>query len=218
MSHYSSRRAAIGALAVTASSARSFLLELANLRDEPEAGRRFRLKFVGLWPLPGPSLHGRLISENISRAPGSRPVDEQIDEMLDKMWILPLRAALRIVWTAPDLRTKQWGIFRILDDVVVKENQSLPYSWPSWDLPGRVTCVPTPTPFELALRYLLRRTGLCANPGCAAPYFFPTRRGQKYCSDSCAVPAQQEFKRKWWAEHGNAWRMKRKKRKERKRR
>src|SRR5580700_1406805 len=110
---------------VSASRARSFLFELANLRDEVEAGKRFLLKFVRLWPEPG-RLHGPLIGENVSHTPGSKPENEQIDEMLHTHWILPLREGLRSVWTAPDLRMKQWGIFRILDEVVFQEDASSP--------------------------------------------------------------------------------------------
>jgi hypothetical protein len=50
------------------------------------------------------------------------------------------------------------------------------------------------------------RMKYCPNPSCAAPYFIAKRRSQKYCCDTCALPSQREFKRQWWAEHGNAWR------------
>jgi hypothetical protein len=43
----------------------------------------------------------------------------------------------------------------------------------------------------------------CANPDCPAPYFIGLRRSQRYCGDTCALPAQREFKRIWWREHGN---------------
>jgi hypothetical protein len=193
---------------VSASRARSFLFELANLRDEVEAGKRFLLKFVGLWPEPG-RLHGPLINENVSHMAGSKPENEQIDEMMHSHWILPLREGLRSVWTAPDLRMKQWGIFRILDEVVFQEDPSSPRFWPFWQHPSKVACLPVPIAFEQALLYLLRpgvRTGLCTNPECPARYFFPHRKGQKYCSAPCAQPAQREFKRNWWAAHGSALR------------
>ena len=49
----------------------------------------------------------------------------------------------------------------------------------------------------------------CGNPNCAAPYFFATRKGQKYCTDSCAAYGQRLAKSRWWAEHGEEWRKKR---------
>lgn len=48
----------------------------------------------------------------------------------------------------------------------------------------------------------------CPTPACPAPYFIAQRRSQRYCSDACALPAQREFKRIWWREHGNQWRRK----------
>ena len=48
----------------------------------------------------------------------------------------------------------------------------------------------------------------CPTPACPAPDFIGQRRSQRYCSDACAVPAQREFKRIWWREHGNNWRRK----------
>lgn len=47
---------------------------------------------------------------------------------------------------------------------------------------------------------------LCPNPTCPAPYFIAKRRSQKYCSDACSLPAQREFKKAWWREHGSDWR------------
>lgn len=46
----------------------------------------------------------------------------------------------------------------------------------------------------------------CPNSECPAPYFIARRLSQKYCSDACAQPAQKEFKRRWWREHGSDWR------------
>lgn len=61
------------------------------------------------------------------------------------------------------------------------------------------------TSFEAAMFYLqtqltdkLRR---CPNPTCPAPYFFATKKGQKFCSTVCAEPAQREAKRKLWNEN-----------------
>jgi len=50
---------------------------------------------------------------------------------------------------------------------------------------------------------IVDRMRYCPTLGCPAPYFIAQRRSQKYCSDACAVPAQREFKRAWWREHGN---------------
>ncbi len=67
-------------------------------------------------------------------------------------------------------------------------------------------------PFVLVLLRALHiadRLRVCPNGGCPAPYFIAKRRSQKYCSEACALPAQREFKRAWWTEHGAQWRVKR---------
>lgn len=197
---------------VPAAKARHFLLELANLRNEMDAGKRFILRFVGLWPIPGRYTRP-LFSENITRAPGAKSADNQINEMLHEHWILPLRDGVRGIWTAPTRRTKLWGVFRILDEVVFKEDQSSAYAWPFLVHPDKVVSLPPLSAFEQALEYLIRpevRTYFCANRGCPTPYFFPTHSGQKYCSEACAKPAQRKFKRIWWRAHGKEWRKKRK--------
>jgi len=197
---------------ITARQARDFLLELANLAEDMKAGKRFLLKFVHVWPVPGESF--RLSMQNeIDEKPGAKPVDEQINEMLHEHWMLKLREAVRSVWTAPDLRTKRWGAFRILDQMIFSGDPSDAYAWPFWKFPERVVRLSPPTTFEQALLYLIRpdvRTGLCANEECPAPFYFPSRRSQRHCSTECALPSQQAYKRRWWNEHGRAWRKQRK--------
>jgi len=39
----------------------------------------------------------------------------------------------------------------------------------------------------------------CPNPECAGPYFFRSKKGQKFCSAECATPSRKESKRRWWA-------------------
>jgi hypothetical protein len=118
---------------------------------------------------------------------------------------------VRGIWKAPDIRTKQWGVLRILDETTFQEDGSGKYLWPYWSNPGAVASLPPQTAFELALEYLIRpnvHTHVCANRDCSAPYFFAARRDQKYCSEICARPAQLEFKRRWWKKNGRAWRRK----------
>jgi hypothetical protein len=187
------------------------LLNLANLRND-EKPSRFLLQFVGLWPVPGRFM-APLISDNIVRAPGAKPKSEQINEMLHEHWLLPLRDAVRSIWSAPDARTKRWGVFRILDEICFQEDATSTYAWPFLRYPGRVASLPPSTAFEQILAYLIRpdvHTHLCANAECPASYFFARRCSQKYCSEDCAAPAQREFKQRWWEKKGKAWRKARK--------
>jgi hypothetical protein len=61
---------------------------------------------------------------------------------------------------------------------------------------------PALTGFERTMFHLQRiahRARKCENPECTAPYFFLKRKGQKYCSEECALPAQRRAKSEWWA-------------------
>ena len=40
--------------------------------------------------------------------------------------------------------------------------------------------------------------------------FIAARAAQKFCTTDCSDAMQCEFRRRWWAEHGKAWRQKRK--------
>jgi hypothetical protein len=195
---------------ISTASVKTFLLELANLRNDVDAGKQFLLRFAGLWPPTG-KYETRNIENDIDKGPGAKPELEQIIEMLVEHWLLPLREGVRAIWVAPDLRTRQWGVLRILDEMIFKEDISDAYAWPFLRYPDRIVNLPPPTAFEQVLRYLIQpnlRAYVCANGECPAPYFFGSRIGQKYCSEDCALPAQREFKRAWWAAHGNAWRRK----------
>jgi hypothetical protein len=39
--------------------------------------------------------------------------------------------------------------------------------------------------------------------------FIAARAAQKFCTTDCSDAMQREFRRRWWAEHGAAWRQKR---------
>jgi len=114
-----------------------------------------------------------------------------------------LRQLLRHVWDQPDKRTREWGIFLLL---LTTRGEAGSGHITLLGFPGPL---PPPTPFEEALLHFVDigdRARHCQNPECAAPYFFAARRSQKYCSGECALPAQQESKKRWWDEHGSEWR------------
>jgi len=120
--------------------------------------------------------------------------------------ILGLRDRLRWVWEQLDVRSKEHGVFRIQQEIFSHEDEAFAIL----DLPPGP--VPPPTPFEETLLYLLKwahRTRVCSNKECPARYFVAGRSSQKYCSEVCARPAQQEYKRQWWAKAGKEWRRER---------
>lgn len=59
----------------------------------------------------------------------------------------------------------------------------------------------TVTPLEAALFHFRRRADKarhCPNPDCLTPYFFLSRKGQKFCAPECATPARRASKLRWW--------------------
>jgi hypothetical protein len=61
---------------------------------------------------------------------------------------------------------------------------------------------PALTVFERTMFHFQRiayRARKCENPECMAPCFFMKRKGQKYCTEECALPAQRKAKSEWWA-------------------
>lgn len=187
-----------------------FLVELANLKVDVDAARRFRERFAAFIPGHDPEWIADLLDK--PKAVGLR---EQIDrlphmtveEMGENAWVATLKLMLGDLWTEPDYRQKEWRVFAFRYALYKWGDNSLRKD--SLFDPAERFRVPPPTPFELALSYLLKagdRAHYCANTECPAPYFFVTRKNQRYCSEICAAPAQRELKRKWWAEHGEEWR------------
>jgi hypothetical protein len=179
--------------------AKRFLTELANLNDD--AVERFHKRFGALVPH-----YYRELSpgEYLSVDEDFKTIDEEMLKVYEEDRILELRDLVRQIWVEPDLRTKRYGVFLL-------------WKWSLFSLMGGERNIPSrlppPNPFEQIIQVLIDAADLahyCGNPECFTPYFFALRRNQKYCSDACAKPAQREFKRQWWAEHGEEWRASRK--------
>lgn len=127
-----------------------------------------------------------------------------------------LREFLRKAWISSDTRERDWYLFElreIYNQMARRGKMSLRERQQD-DLAVEVSdprySPPPIGPLEAALFYFQRighRARYCLNKECSAPYFFATRKGQKYCSEKCALPAQQEAKRKWW--HANRGKKKR---------
>ena len=125
-----------------------------------------------------------------------------------------IRTTLRRLWQEQDLRQRDWYLFRLRDIyqrvVLTLENPGeFEYGSQEANLIRRLTGsllqdLPRVSPFEAAIFWLQAnqsRMLYCQNPMCEKPYFFRTKRGQKFCSPACADPARKESKRRWWAEN-----------------
>ena len=190
---------------ISAGEAKEVLIDLANLRDEsaaPRFKRRHGDKFL-------PESTDQLIRSWAIRGEEEDVGNLSAEQKFWKYWLFPLRDSVRRLWTG-DEREKRWGTFRILEKYFLVGSRRFA-AGPitddvEWFLPAdlgpETTC-------ERIFAHMSGRTSYCQNPNCAAPYFFPTRRSQKYCSDVCAIPAQRDSKRKWWSENGARWRARR---------
>jgi hypothetical protein len=116
---------------------------------------------------------------------------------------------LRAIWRAPDVRTKEWGLFRVSQDFFLRGNSDMIQRSTSNGTDFLLSWEP-PTRSELFLLELMRWADLlryCGNAECTMlPYFIARRRSQKYCCPECSEPVQRDFKRKWWAQNGKQWR------------
>ena len=120
-----------------------------------------------------------------------------------------VRRVLAMAWRRPTVLSRQLCILQLLASYVALDGSEVGRAiyeggefLADW-LESRVD------PFSLVgLRALqiADRMRYCPNPTCPAPYFIARRRSQKYCGEDCSIPAQLEFKRAWWREHGDAWR------------
>jgi len=179
-------------LALSSRQLEEFLTELLNLRlSDPAAVERFMSRFVDDFGLYEPDVLVR--SQN------------RLQFFLEN---------IQAAWLEPNAKVRLWGwaIFK-----TQWANTRFPdLSLSMHDEAGRKRFPPLPQELgiDMAFDYLLNhhnRTRYCPNPECPAPYFFAKRHSQRYCSEKCAQAAEKETKRKWWAEHGPAWRKKRRK-------
>jgi hypothetical protein len=140
-----------------------------------------------------------------------------------------LQQHLRRAWVAQTRRERRYCIWQLLETHYLalwrRRVRELPNTVTRTENGYERTGALTPThsevlhdrapvsPFDdvvARLEDLEGRTKLCANSACdVTPYFIAARKSQAYCSEGCALPAQREAKRRWWASDGPGWRAKR---------
>jgi hypothetical protein len=187
---------------------KNFLAHLANLPDQADARdvHYFKRHFGELFL---PEVPWSVVDHWAIRVEEEDVVELSKDERLWKYWLVPLRNAVRVIWVSPDLRIKQWGVFRVLEKYFLVGDRSLSVGPVHDDSEWFVGHLGPPSFCESAMLQLVRfarLTKLCVNPGCQTPYFLASRQSQQYCSEPCALPAQRKSQRKWWAANGPDWR------------
>jgi hypothetical protein len=182
-----------------------FLQELLNLKFANEQARsRFEKRF------------GDLIPTNILFGINQKMYSIVISENSPFEALHRLRMHLAEAWRAPTVLAREISLVRIIGRYLETPEEprlvDVPahlYNEDYWaqEEESRIDSCALALVRTLSLADLMR---YCPNPSCPAPYFIAKKGRQKYCSEECAAPAQREFKKSWWAEHGKEWRQKRK--------
>lgn len=189
---------------LSATKTEEFLRELANLHDT--GFKKFSARYSLLIPSE-PVGDAKLSTTSKPAGETTSTLEQELTaEEVRRAFYLSLHERVQMVWHAPDLRRKRYGVFltwywALLHSDILAADFLL-------KVPS-VLLLPPLGPLEIALDYLLLnsdRTRFCLNPDCPAPYFFAKRRSQKYCSEDCAQLAKREAKLRWWKEHGTKWR------------
>jgi len=179
--------------------------ELANLQDDAEAFERFCKR----WP------ELAYVSDDV---PEFHPIEVEETGVPTKFWLLyERRGYLQDLWEGDATALRRFllptdppeELREKYVDVEWGHGAQILLDWRR----GEIVYAPK-TPFQWAIYALFRNSALakvCANPDCPARYFVAKKLTQRYCSDKCAEVFQKEWKRKWWAEHGDAWRRGRRK-------
>jgi hypothetical protein len=188
----------------SAVAAKRFLLELANMGDRSEDAERFWRQCSEFFPPDSFRLSEEVEAELPSDRqwqPGqhtwstSQELSSDRKSKLRQENLVQLRDWLREVWTIADPRRKEWKLFELRQKF---QRLSAASEIGAAEPPPR-------SGMDYALRYLWRmpdKARRCANAGCSVtPYFLVERRGRTFCTETCARPAQQEYKQHWWEEH-----------------
>ena len=179
--------------------AQAFLTDCANLRRTPESDKDAGFCPPGWW----------------ARHPGIVPCPAtSTGKMALNAALGFLSCLLQSGWDAPTLRERAWffqdaeSFSRFLgakdEERGLWGTSYLPDGSPDscYSITYQYVKPPAqPTRLEAAFHYLgqhMEQALHCANPECPAPYFFATKKSQKYCSPECAQPAQRASKLRWW--------------------
>lgn len=164
--------------------ARAFLLDCVHLHSAPESREA---EFRRLSTLYEDVIH-------------DVPYDRQREAALGFRFLSFL---LRRGWDAPTQREREWyfheaesfGRYLTAKDAEKSE-------WGDSQLTYRFVTPPArPSSLEAVFHYLWRNAKhalRCANSECPTPYFFATKKSQKFCSPECAEPARRASKLRWW--------------------
>jgi hypothetical protein len=152
----------------------------------------------------------------VFRENGSEPKARQVPEEALRLFAPIVRTTLNRLWAEHDARQRDWYYYRLRDAhrLMIRHLEGWDEAaiWGDGDTIKRLLDyslqeVPALSPFEATLYWAQTNQRLmlyCASPTCAAPYFFRSEKGQKFCSPECADPARREAKLRWWNKSPNS--------------
>jgi hypothetical protein len=178
--------------------------ELVNIRSDVEGWAHFRKRWPNFFPE----------SEYDKVAHGQKPSVFDYPYWLNQIWVggenEPYLRILLGIESPPEPADEG-----TLEDSWLVGISSIPAGfYADWD--EGVFHYEGACDFQKALYLLFLdswRARVCEKCGAR---FIAARAAQKFCSTDCSEAMQREFRRKWWAEHGAAWRQRRKELKMRK--
>lgn len=180
--------------------------------------------FKNLAGLSNPLLERALVDWMNLKLPSLKPSEHEKKEfrapyarlrlrygsLADPVSLVIIHSFLHAAWDAPDLRSKEWFLYRLRDvhakmerrRTMSPELQLAVYNFATeMGATSPANAAPPVTPVEEMCVYLLRnsrRARKCASPECPAPYFFSTKRRQVYCGIQCSRVAKLAVKRRWF--------------------
>jgi hypothetical protein len=171
--------------------------EFANIRSDAEGWAHFRKRWPNFFPE----------SEYDKVAEGQKPSVFDYPYWLDQIWkggeTEPYLRILLGIDSAPEPADEGTP-----EDSWIVGLSSIPAQfYADWD--EGVFRYQGACDFQRALYLLFLdswRARVCEKCGTK---FIAARAAQKFCSTDCSEAMQREFRRRWWAEHGAAWRKKR---------
>ncbi len=166
--------------------------EFANIRPDDEAWSHFRSRWPRFFPQSEYEKARKGLPESVRNYPS----------LVREVWdggTAPLLPLLGVKAETP-FRDEQARVSRIY---------RLPACfYPDWD--EGILRYQSGCDFQRALDLLFRESWRARTCGNCGSKFIARRVAQKYCTTDCSERVQHELKLKWWAEHGETWRRKRK--------
>lgn len=180
------------------------LTEYANLGDTPSDVRFFRKRWPDFFPKSFYDAAERDLND------------------LDGHCFIWIKEALRDLWTgrsrpeyiAPVLVGIRFGgLHYIVDHQDDEATTELDFNWKTGEF-----VFASNVKFHQAMWLLMKQTWRARVCQQCSACFVAKRQTQLYCSSDCSELAEREWKREWWRKHGDAWREKRRRVEERKKR